>query len=222
MSPRAPSPDGDADGPEEVFGFSSDSGPDRTFVLDDPAMLRAFYEPLRYRLISALRRPQSVKELADELGETVNRLYYHVRLLERLAIIEVDSERQAGSNQERVYRRSARRYAIAPDLWNLGHQLAVEPNAVATAETFARYGRWLSAAERELDLADAIATEQRYPLVQSLIGRLSVDRANEMAERLSEIAHEYIGPTATPDSAHETIRIAALVVVTPASEETAP
>lgn len=70
---------------------------------------RALGDPLRIRLFEALwHGPRSAKELAAEVGLAPDRLYYHLRQLERAGIVEVAEYRPLPSGKvERVYRRVA-------------------------------------------------------------------------------------------------------------------
>ncbi len=69
---------------------------------------RALSGPLRIQLFEALGRgPRSVKELAAEVGLAPDRIYYHLRQLERAGIVEVAEYRRLPSGKaERVYRRA--------------------------------------------------------------------------------------------------------------------
>lgn len=68
---------------------------------------RALADPLRIRLFEELwHGSRSAKELASSVGLPPDRLYYHLRQLERARIIEVGEYRPLPSGRvERVYRR---------------------------------------------------------------------------------------------------------------------
>jgi DNA-binding transcriptional ArsR family regulator len=68
---------------------------------------RALGDPLRIRLFEALwHGPRSAKELSADVGLPPDRLYYHLRQLERAGIVEVAEYRPLPSGKvERVYRR---------------------------------------------------------------------------------------------------------------------
>jgi DNA-binding transcriptional ArsR family regulator len=68
---------------------------------------RALADPLRIRLHEVLwLGPHSAKELAGLVGLAPDRLYYHLRQLERAGLIEVGGYRPLpGGKVERVYRR---------------------------------------------------------------------------------------------------------------------
>src|SRR4051794_28820508 len=56
----------------------------------DPRLLRAVAHPLRFRVLTRLNEVvASPKELADELGEPLPKLAYHVTVLHQLGAIEL-------------------------------------------------------------------------------------------------------------------------------------
>ncbi|HEV2528057.1 MAG TPA: helix-turn-helix domain-containing protein [Thermomicrobiales bacterium] len=82
-------------------------------ILDDPDVLRIVADPLRLRLLEALRRaPMTVTELAEELGVARTRLYYHVRLLEGAGLVTVAETNVVSGIPEKRYRVTAYRLTI--------------------------------------------------------------------------------------------------------------
>jgi DNA-binding transcriptional ArsR family regulator len=84
--------------------------------IDEPSVLAALYDPLRYRLFRILASPHSVAELAAEVEMPANRLYYHVRRLVEVGLVRQVDARANGRHTERVYGRAARRITFAGDL----------------------------------------------------------------------------------------------------------
>jgi DNA-binding transcriptional ArsR family regulator len=175
--------------------------------------LKVFYEPIRKRIIDRLRQPMSVTELGEALGESPNRLYYHVRLLEKHGLITVATERRVGNNIERLYGRAASRYEISPELGAEGAVLARPSTASWVTEMFNQYVEWLTAS---LDRPPGGDTPSLDPAVQQLIGRISRERAQEMRDRLTAVALEYLGADAATDE--DGVRLTTLVIVTPIPE----
>lgn len=68
---------------------------------------RALADPLRIRLLDALWvSPRSVKELGAWVGVRPDRLYHHLRQLQRAELVEVAEYRELpGGKVERIYRR---------------------------------------------------------------------------------------------------------------------
>ncbi|MDX1624168.1 MAG: winged helix-turn-helix domain-containing protein [Gemmatimonadota bacterium] len=85
-------------------------------VLEPPAA-RSALDPLRRRLVGALReRPDSASGLARRLGESRQRLNYHLRALEEAGVVELSEERPRGNFVERVLRPTARHFLVDPTL----------------------------------------------------------------------------------------------------------
>lgn len=77
-------------------------------------------DPLRMRIVYLLiRSGRTVKELADELGLPVTRLYYHVNMLLDSGIIAVAQTEKVGAMIQRRFRAVAREHWPAPSLIEL-------------------------------------------------------------------------------------------------------
>jgi DNA-binding transcriptional ArsR family regulator len=85
-------------------------------AIDDPAVVAALYDPLRYRLFRLLETPRSVAELAAEVEMPANRLYYHVRRLTECGLVRQVDARPSGRHTERVYGRTAERIRFSGEL----------------------------------------------------------------------------------------------------------
>jgi DNA-binding transcriptional ArsR family regulator len=84
-------------------------------IVRRPDQAQALLHPERRRLVEALASgPDSASGLARRLGESRQRLNYHLRLLEEAGHIELAEERWKGSQPERVMRLVARQYVLDP------------------------------------------------------------------------------------------------------------
>lgn len=83
-------------------------------VLRGSERLRGTLTPLRRRLLAELREPDSATGLATRLGETRQRVNYHLRELEKGGLVELVELRQRRGRTERVMRASARTVIVAP------------------------------------------------------------------------------------------------------------
>ncbi len=84
--------------------------------LNDPAAVKALFDPLRFRLFGLLRTPRSVPELARAVTLPADRLYYHVRLLVEAGLVQQVDTRASGRHTERVYGRTAERFTFSGEL----------------------------------------------------------------------------------------------------------
>src|SRR5215207_8515105 len=70
--------------------------------------------PLRRAVLEALQEPGSATEVAARLGETRQRVNYHVRELERAGLVELVEERARRGCTERVVRATASAVVVEP------------------------------------------------------------------------------------------------------------
>jgi DNA-binding transcriptional ArsR family regulator len=122
-------------------------------IVREPGRAQVLLHPERRRLIEALGRgPDSASGLARRLGESRQRLNYHLRLLEEAGHVELAEERIKGSRPERVMRLVARHYVLDPAAVG---ELAVEPDEVGDRFSATYLVALASRALRELaDLLD--------------------------------------------------------------------
>lgn len=98
-------------------------------VVTEPTRAATVLDPLRQRLLVALGdEPDSAAGLARRLGESRQRVNYHLRELERAGFAELVEERRKGNTVERIVRATARHYVVDPAA--LG-ALAADPDRVA-------------------------------------------------------------------------------------------
>jgi DNA-binding transcriptional ArsR family regulator len=84
-------------------------------VVADPDRAATALGPDRRRLLAALAEaPDSATGLAARLGDSRQRLNYHLRELERAGFVELLEERRKGNCVERVMRAKARHWLIDP------------------------------------------------------------------------------------------------------------
>ena len=84
-------------------------------VVGDPRRAAIALSPDRRRLLAALsQEPDSATGLAARLGDSRQRLNYHLRALEKAGFVELVEERRKGNMVERVMRAKARHWLIDP------------------------------------------------------------------------------------------------------------
>ena len=89
----------------------------------------ALLDPERRRLTEALaEEPQSASGLARRLGESRQRINYHLRVLEDAGLVELVEERPRRGRTERIMRTTARRFVLDPA--TVGDLSAAEPDDV--------------------------------------------------------------------------------------------
>lgn len=107
-------------------------------VIEEPAAAEASLDPIRSRILAALAEPGSATMLAVRLGLPRQKVNYHLKELERHALVELHEERRKGSITERVYRATAASYVISPSAL-----AAVSPDPSRSPDQLS--ARWLLA-----------------------------------------------------------------------------
>jgi DNA-binding transcriptional ArsR family regulator len=78
--------------------------------------LNAIAHPLRLRTLERLREPASAASLARLLGETRQKINFHLKQLEQARLVRKISERRTGGFVEDIYQAVARSFVISPKL----------------------------------------------------------------------------------------------------------
>lgn len=85
----------------------------RTHRINDLAQVRLLSDPLKLRLLHAFAEgPRTTKQVADELGANVTRLYRHVDALKDGGLLEIVGEKQKRGAVERTFRAIAERFEV--------------------------------------------------------------------------------------------------------------
>lgn len=164
-------------------------GPEPEMLIDDLATFQMLSHPVRTAILQLiLSRRLSVREMADELGVPVTRLYYHVNMLEEAGLIRVVATQKAGAMIQRLYQASAQTYRPSSALVESVDDPR-EAARVATAVMLdpARFDLERSLTQRFTDPAG--------PLPKVSLGRtitaLSPERADAFVERLLALVEEF-------------------------------
>ena len=73
-------------------------------------------KPIRIEILRRMAEPRTCPELAEALGETPQKIYYHVKQLQKAGLVEKVEERRVRGVVEGYYQAVARAYWLAPDL----------------------------------------------------------------------------------------------------------
>jgi len=94
-------------------------------VITDPRTAAVVMDPVRARILAALGEPGSATTVAAVVGESRQKVNYHLRLLEAHGLVRLVAERPRRGLTERVVVASARSYLVSPEA--LGPSAAADP-----------------------------------------------------------------------------------------------
>src|SRR3954470_18316550 len=84
--------------------------------IEDVDQAAALLKPQRLELLKLLDRPRTCLELSTILGETPQKIYYHLKALQTAGLVEQVGERRVRGTVEGSYQARARSYWLASDL----------------------------------------------------------------------------------------------------------
>lgn len=169
-------------------------------VIEDAETAAVAIEPVRARLLAALREPGSATSMAAELGMSRQNVNHHLRALERYGLVELVEERRKGNMTERVVRATASAYVVSPQSWALvAPDPTLQPDKLSAqwllalaARLLQDVGRLTTRAGRRRVATFAIDGEVRFAT--------AADRA-AFAEALGEAVAELVARFHVPDEA---------------------
>src|SRR5690606_22394627 len=81
---------------------------DCTFTITDFETLKIVADPLRAQIFELLiQAPGTVRQVAEKLGQSASKLYYHLGLLEKAGLIRVVETRMVANMVEKQYQATA-------------------------------------------------------------------------------------------------------------------
>lgn len=84
--------------------------------LEEIEQAEALLKPQRIEVLRQLAEPRSCTEVAERLGQTPQRVYYHVKRLVDAGLVVQVSERKVRGITEGIYQAGARSYWLSPRL----------------------------------------------------------------------------------------------------------
>jgi DNA-binding transcriptional ArsR family regulator len=168
-------------------------------------------KPRRLELLRSLDQPRTCMELARRFDETAQKIYYHVKTMEKAGLVEKVGERRVRGTVEGSYQAKARSYWLAPNL--VGQIGGRRP-----AQDQISLHMLCSLAEEILDdvgqLANRSAIGQDVPSL-SLSGEVALPNGERRTAFLHDVQHAFealaraYGMTTpdSPDSTAQTFRL---------------
>ncbi|MFY1674665.1 helix-turn-helix domain-containing protein [Plantactinospora sp. WMMB334] len=84
--------------------------------LEQMEQAETLLKPQRIEVLRQLAEPHTCTEVATQLGQTPQRVYYHVKRLVEAGLVDQVSERRVRGIAEGIYQASARSYWLSPRL----------------------------------------------------------------------------------------------------------
>lgn len=169
------------------------------YTISDLRSLRVLANSLHRQIFEALiSQPLTAKQIGEKLGINPTKLYYHLKLMEKVGIIKVENTQIVSGIIEKSYRAVARRLQINPSLLASDSDSGKENiNQVllSTLETTKNdIDRSLHAHYAELE------QDPHIIIISRQVSHLSDEQANEFCEKLNSLIKDFEGKnTNSPD-----------------------
>lgn len=104
--------------------------PDEEFLIDDLDTLKVISDPFRLRILESMgsRYPVTVKTVAEEIGVSPKKLYYHINLLEEHGLITQVDQHVVSGIIEKWYQVRAKSFRVQKDLLTVSEEAEKEDN----------------------------------------------------------------------------------------------
>ena len=186
----------------------SDKSAGATAVIEDGATAAVALDPVRARLLRALREPGTASSLAAQFGLTRQKVNYHLHALEAHGLVELVEERRKGNMTERVMRAAARAFVVSPQAWAMvapdpdrePDKLSAQWLLALAARLLREVGRLTSASGRRRVATFGIDGEVRFAT--------AADRAafaRELGEAVSALVARYHSAEAAGGRPHRLV-----------------
>lgn len=165
-----------------------------TFMIKDLDTLRVVADPLRNQILEVLiAKPQTVGDVADKLGLTASRLYYHINLLEKHGLIQVYETRQVGNLIEKIYAATAAQLDVEKSLLTfetLDGKESIYTIMQTTLDT-TREDLLRSIQARRLELERGATEHPRQVIVNRTLSNLTESKVHELQERICNLIEDF-------------------------------
>src|SRR3954468_5553982 len=84
--------------------------------LDRLEQADALFKPRRVDVLRLLAEPRTCTEIGRELGDSPQKVYYHVKRLQSAGLVELVDERRVRGIVEGIYRATAQSFWVSPEL----------------------------------------------------------------------------------------------------------
>lgn len=174
---------------------------DPVFIVKDLETLKVLSDPLRIQILEVLEpKPQTVNQVAERLGLSNSRLYYHFNMLEAHGLIKVVETRFVNNMMEKDYWVTAEEIEIDKDLLNFSSESGqesilqiIKSSWEATLEEILR-----SLQSRTIQLAQNGQENPRKLVMVKLYSRLSDETYAEFVEKFNKLLEEFKEPEDSP------------------------
>ena len=164
------------------------------FIIRDLQTLKVFSDPLRLQIMEQLYpEPQTINKIADELGLSSSRLYYHFNQLEAHGLISVVDTQVINNIIEKVYWVIAKDIDIDKDLLNFSSENGQEnvENVIRSSLEVTRQDILRSIHARKIQLGNDVTPNPRNMVMAMNKKRLNDETYQAFVDQCQTLAKQF-------------------------------
>lgn len=164
------------------------------FLVSDMETLRILTDPLRMQIFQVLSpEPQTVSQVAEQLGLSSSRLYYHFNLLEEHGLINVVQTRMVNNMIEKLYWTVAENIEIDKALLEFSPEKVKENlfGLITSSLEMTRSNMIRSLEALSLDVDDGVEPVSREIFIQTIRKRLKDDIYQEFLDEFKTLLNTF-------------------------------
>jgi DNA-binding transcriptional ArsR family regulator len=154
-----------------------------SYSIESPEQATVLLNPLRGEIVAQLMEPASAAEVARQLGETAQRINYHLKALEKAGLVHKVGTRQVRNLVEVLYRSIAKTFVLA-------ESLSMKPETVQRLKDQSSLAHLITTSERiKRDAMLLMEQSEANEIIPSASLQLQVHLADE--EQRHAFVEEY-------------------------------
>lgn len=144
-----------------------------SYYIELPEQAMVLLNPLRGQILAQLMEPASAAEVARQLGETAQRINYHLKALEKAGLVRKTGTRQVRNLVEVLYRAVAKTFVLA-------ESLSMKPETMQKMKDQSSLAHLITASERmKKDVLLLMEQSDADEIVPSAAMQLQVNLTDE-------------------------------------------
>lgn len=164
------------------------------FLIKDLDTLRVMTDPLRLKIFEMLiNEPLTIRQIAEKLGLSSSKLYYHVNMLEQSNLVAVVETRMVANLAEKIYRSTASCLEIDPALLKISKTNNLESGIQlltgmldTTRDDLVR-----SIQARQVSLAHGEEPRPRRVIINRSLQHLTEEQIAQFEQRVDELCRDF-------------------------------
>jgi DNA-binding transcriptional ArsR family regulator len=153
--------------------------------------LKILADPFRIQILESLAGPQTVKTVAQQLGVTPTKLYYHINMLEQHGLIRVVSTRIVSGILEKSYQITANSFEASPSLTAPNATLEDALGFMTSVLDAGKLEMRRAYNSGQFEMPASVSEAKQAMLLTRTILSLTETRAKKFRERMSKLLGEF-------------------------------